>query len=268
MATAGFARLALMRVATWNVNSLNARMPRLLEWLAYAQPDVLAVQETKLADDKFPAAEFAELGYQSAHHGGGRWNGVAVLSKVGIEDVVCGFADGAEDDPEARLISATCGELRISSVYVPNGRAVDHDHYRYKLAWLARLHAHLTESSSPSDRVLVAGDFNVCPDDRDVWDPQNPEPRTHVTAPERTALAALTDWGLVDLFRERYSSDGLFSWWDYRQGAFYKKQGLRIDLLLATKPVADALTFCLMDRNARKGAKPSDHVPVFADLNL
>ncbi len=257
-----------MRVATWNVNSLNARISRVLEWLDYGAPDVLLLQETKMANDKFPADAFAEHGYESAHHGQGGWNGVAVLSKVGIDDVVNGFADGAEDDPEARLVSATCGGLRVSSVYVPNGRAVDHEHYRYKLAWLERLRAHLTETASPTQPVLVGGDFNVCPDDRDVWDPDNPEPRTHVTEPERTALEAVADWGLVDLFRARYSADGLFSWWDYRDGRFYKKQGLRIDLLLATQPVADAMTFCLMDRNARKGTKPSDHVPVFADLDL
>lgn len=257
-----------MRVATWNVNSLNARMPRVLEWIDYAQPDVLLMQETKLAEDKFPDADFERLGYAVAHHGEGRWNGVAVLSKVGIAEVVCGFADGAEPDPEARLISATCGPLRVSSVYVPNGRAVDHEHYAYKLDWMARLRAHLDSSASPTQPVLVGGDFNICPDDRDVWDPQNPMPRTHVTEAERTALGAVADWGLVDLFRQRYQSDGLFSWWDYRDGSFYKKHGLRIDLLMATEPVAEALRFCLIDRNARKGTKPSDHVPVFADLDL
>ncbi|HCB34791.1 MAG TPA: exodeoxyribonuclease III [Acidimicrobiaceae bacterium] len=257
-----------MRVATWNVNSLRARMERVEEWLAYAEPDVALLQETKLADDKFPAGHFAAAGYESVHHGYGQYNGVAILSRLGVADPVCGFADGVEPDPDARLVSATCGGVRVSSAYVPNGRSPDHDHYRYKLSWLGRLREHLEATADPSEPVLVGGDFNVCPDDRDVWDPENPEPRTHVTAAERDALTAVCDWGVRDVFREHYDADGLFSWWDYRSGDFHQRRGLRIDLLLLTAPLLEAVSFCVMDRNARKGAKPSDHIPVLVDLRL
>ncbi|WP_419841805.1 exodeoxyribonuclease III [Candidatus Poriferisodalis sp.] len=256
-----------MRIATWNVNSLNARLARVDEWLAYAEPDVVLLQETKMSDQQFPYGHFAAQGYDSAHHGQGRWNGVAVLSRVGIEDPVVGFADGREPDPDARIISARCGGITVSSVYVPNGRALDHDHYRYKLDWLGRLRAHLEATCDRADQVMVGGDFNVCPDGRDAWDPDNTAPRTHVSDREREALQAVCDWGLVDVFRAHYDADGLHSWWDYREGAFYKRHGLRIDLLLASASVAAATHFCLIDRNARKGTKPSDHAPVFADIS-
>ena len=257
-----------VRIATWNVNSLNARLERVDEWLDYAEPDVLLLQETKMADEQFPHLHFEAQGYASVHHGEGRWNGVAILSAVGIEDRIDGFADGREPDPDARIISARCGGVTVSSAYVPNGRAVDHDHYHYKLDWLERLRAHLEATCDPAQPVLVGGDFNVCPDDRDVWDPDNPEPRTHVTAREREAVQTVCDWGLADIFREHYDAEGLYSWWDYRDGAFYKRHGLRIDLLLGTAPVVSAAEFCLIDRNARKGNKPSDHTPVLVDLGL
>ncbi len=256
----------MVRIATWNVNSLNARLERVDEWLDYAEPDVLLLQETKMSDEQFPHLHFEAQGYASIHHGEGRWNGVAILSTVGIEDPIAGFADGREPDPDARIISARCGGVTVSSVYVPNGRAVDHDHYHYKLDWLGRLRAHLEATCDPAAPVLVGGDFNVCPDDRDVWDPDNPEPRTHVTERERAAIRDVCDWGLRDIFREHYDDAGLYSWWDYRDGAFYKRHGLRIDLLLGTEPVVAAAQFCLIDRNARKGTKPSDHTPVFADI--
>ena len=262
------ARFASVRIATWNVNSLNARLERVDEWLGYARPDVLLMQETKLAEDQFPHDRYEEQGYESVHCGEGQWNGVAILSRVGIEDTVKGFADGGDPDPEARLVTATCGGVRATSVYVPNGRAVDHEHYRYKLGWLTRLRAHLEADTSADQPVLVGGDFNVCPDDRDVWDPDNPAPRTHVTEAERDALTHICDWGLMDLFRAQYDEDRVFSWWDYRDGAFHKKMGLRIDLLLGSASVADAATFCLVDRNARNGKKPSDHAPVLVDLAL
>lgn len=248
------------------MNSLNARLERVDEWLHYARPDVLLLQETKMANEQFPHGHFESLGYASAHHGEGRWNGVAIVSRAGLEDPVVGFVDGREADPDARIISARCGGVTVSSVYVPNGRAVDHDHYQYKLDWLGRLRDHLDATCDPAEPVLVGGDFNVCPDERDVWDPHNPEPRTHVTEPERAAVRAVCDWGLRDIFREHYAADGLYSWWDYRGGAFYKRHGLRIDLLLGSAPVLDATRFCLIDRNARKGNKPSDHTPVFVDL--
>ena len=242
-------------------------MERVDEWLDYASPDVLLLQETKMGQDQFPYDHYLEQGYESVHAGEGQWNGVAILSKVGIEDCQVGFADGAEHDPEARIISAVCSGVQVCSVYVPNGREVDHDHYEYKLSWMSRLKSHLTAICQPGDPVLVGGDYNICPDDRDVWDPDNPHPRTHVTQKERETLAALEEWGLVDLFRQFYKAEGLFSWWDYRDGAFHKKMGLRIDLLMASQAVVDRATFCLIDRTARKGKKPSDHAPVFVDID-
>ncbi len=242
-------------------------MERVDEWLGYAAPDVLLLQETKMGQDQFPHDHYSDLGYESVHAGEGRWNGVAILSKVGIEDCLIGFADGVENDPEARIISAVCSGVQVCSVYVPNGREVDHDHYKYKLSWMSRLKEHLAAICQPGDPILVGGDYNICPDDRDVWDPDNPQPRTHVTEEERASLAGLEGWGLVDLFRQFYKDEGLFSWWDYRDGAFHKKMGLRIDLLMASQVLVDRATFCLIDRTARKGKKPSDHAPVFVDLD-
>lgn len=256
-----------MRIATWNVNSLNARTERVDEWLDYACPDVLLLQETKMSDEQFPHEHYSRQGYESVHCGEGRWNGVAILSRVGIEDPFMGFADGEDADPEARIVSGTCGGVRVSSVYVPNGRAVDHDHYQYKLQWLSRLRKHLDASCDPDGWVMVGGDYNICPDHRDVWDPTNSVPRTHVTSKERAALAELVDWGLVDVFRTFYEDDGLYSWWDYRDGAFHKKMGLRIDLLMASRALVERATFCLVDRTARKGTKPSDHAPVYVDVD-
>jgi exodeoxyribonuclease-3 len=255
-----------VRFATWNVNSLKARIGRVEEWLAMVQPDVLCMQETKLADTAFPAMAFQALGYESAHHGEGRWNGVAIVSKVGIDDVVAGFGD--DEDPEARLLWATCAGVRVATVYVPNGRALDQDHYQYKLRWLERLRAQVALSTDPSDRVLVAGDFNIAPDDRDVYDPAAFAGETHVSEPERAALAELERWGLVDVFRQHYDVGGLFSWWDYRAGNFHMGKGMRIDLVLATKELADRSRAVLIDRNARKGKSPSDHAPVIVDFDL
>jgi exodeoxyribonuclease-3 len=257
-----------VRLVTWNVNSLNARQERVEEWLADAQPDVVCLQETKLADGAFPALAFAGLGYEAAHHGEGRWNGVAILSRVGLEDVVAGFADDAAPDPEARLLTATCGGVRVMSVYVPNGRALDHEHYQYKLAWLERLRGHLDLVSDPSRPTAVCGDFNIAPTDLDVWDPAAVHGATHVSAPERAALARLVDWGLTDLFRVQFPDvERLYSWWDYRAGSFHKGLGMRIDLLLGTAPLAQGVRAALIDRNARKGKQPSDHAPVIVDVD-
>lgn len=249
-------------IATWNVNSLNARMPRVTEWLGQVAPDVLCLQETKLADDKFPALEFRGLGYEAVHHGEGRWNGVAVLSRVGIDDVVAGFDDGREPDPDARALWATCGGVRVCSVYVPNGRELDHDHYRYKLDWLGRLRAHLDQHHSPEEPLVVLGDWNIAPADDDVWSPAAFEGHTHVSEPERRALAAVKDWGLRDTLRDRYPQPGIFSYWDYRNGDFHKRRGMRIDYLLSSAALAERSVADLIDRNARKGTKPSDHAPV------
>lgn len=251
-------------VATWNVNSLNARIPRVEQWLAEVGPDVLCLQETKLADEAFPTEVFAAEGYEVVHHGQGQWNGVAIASRIGLEEPIMGFADGIEPDEDARLVSARCGSIRVHSVYVPNGREVGHEHYHYKLNWLGRLREHLERTVEPTEDVVVAGDWNIAPEDRDVWDRATFEGLTHVTPPEREALGRIKDWGLVDTFRARYPDDGLFSYYDYQAGRFHKRQGMRIDYVLASRSLADRSTIDLVDRNARKGKKPSDHAPVLA----
>ena len=254
-----------MRIATWNVNSLTARLGRVEEWIAYARPDVLCLQETKQADAAFPHAAFAALGYDSVHHGDGRWNGVAIVSRVGLDGVARGFG-GDEDVQGPRLIAADCGGVRVHSVYVPNGRSLDSQHYQDKLVWLAGLRRFLERSCSPDDPVVVCGDFNVAPADIDVWDPAELVGMTHVSGAERQALVDLESWGLVDVFRRLYPDDRLFSWWDYRGGSFHRHRGMRIDLVLTTEVLARGATFALIDRNARKGEKPSDHTPVFVDV--
>ena len=255
-----------MRIATWNVNSLKARMPRVEEWLAYAQPNILCVQETKLSDSAFPAMAFQALGYEGVHHGEGRWNGVAILSRLGIEDPVSGFCEDVVPGDEARLLSATCGGVRVSTVYVPNGRMVGHEQWYRKLEWLERLGGLVDRELATGNPLVVAGDFNIAPDDRDVWNPAAFAGSTHVSPEERAALKALTDRGLVDVFRRHHDTDGLFSWWDYRAGNFHKKKGMRIDLMLASPDLAEASTWALIDRNARKGQAPSDHAPVVVEL--
>ena len=254
-----------MRLATWNVNSLKARLPRVEAWLADVEPDVVCMQETKLADDAFPALTFSALGYESVHHGEGRWNGVAILSRVGLEAPSFGFGPG-DEDPEARLVWATCGGIRIASAYVPNGRELDHDHYQYKLGWLAKLRAHLDEQGSPDGSVVVAGDYNIAPTDDDVYDAAKFTDSTHTSAAERAALAELEAWGLTDVFRRLQPEPKLFSWWDYRAGDFHNHRGMRIDLVMGTEAVASRARFATIDRQARKGEKPSDHAPVIIDL--
>jgi len=260
-----------VRIVTWNVNSLKARLGRVEEWLAQVEPDVVCLQETKLADAAFPAMAFQSLGYDAVHHGEGRWNGVAILSRHGLEDVAFGLgSDDPELEREARVVTATCGGVRVSSVYVPNGREVGHDHYHYKLAWLAELRRFVDRDGAggPDGRRVLCGDFNIAPDDRDVWDAGEVHGATHVSSPERAALDELKGWGLVDVFRERYDAGGLYSWWDYRAGNFHKGKGMRIDLILATAPLVDRLGGVLIDRNARKGPSPSDHAPLLADFEV
>jgi exodeoxyribonuclease-3 len=262
-------RVLVVRMATWNVNSLNARLPRVEEWLQVMEPDILCIQETKLANDAFPTDVFASLGYESAHHGQGQWNGVAILSRVGLDDPQPDFADGGDPDVDARIVWATCGGIRIASAYIPNGRTPDDDHYQYKLAWFARLRSHLDANCSPDQPVAVLGDFNVAPEDRDVWDIKAFEGATHVTQPERDAFFNIVDWGLADVFRDQYPDDsGLFTYYDYTAGRFHKREGIRIDFILASQPLASRTAFSLVDRNARKGEKPSDHVPLMADFNF
>jgi exodeoxyribonuclease III len=256
-----------MRIATWNVNSLKARQPRVEEWLEYARPDVLCLQETKLSDKSFPQLAFSALGYDSVHHGQGQWNGVAILSRVGIEDVTSGF--GGLDDPyegETQTLAATCGGVRVVSVYVPNGREVGTDFYERKLLWLQGLHDWLATTATPSDPLAVLGDFNVAPEDRDVWSVKAFEGATHVTGPEREAVARIREWGMVDAFRAVYDDSRLFTYWDYRRGDFHEHRGMRIDLVLVTQPLAERISWAVVDRNARKGKLPSDHAPLLVDF--
>jgi exodeoxyribonuclease-3 len=253
-----------VRLATWNVNSLTARMPRVLGWIDEYQPDILCLQETKQADAAFPASTFADLGYETAHHGDGRWNGVALLSRVGLEDPVGGFGT-AEDKYGCRIVAGTCAGIRVHSVYVPNGRTVDHEQYGFKLIWMARLASYLAETCDPAGDVAVCGDFNIAPDDRDVWDPAAFVGATHVSGPERQALAVLLDWGLEDVYRRFHSDGGVFSWWDYRAGDFHQGRGMRIDLVLLSRALAERSSSVSIDRNARKGQKPSDHAPVVVE---
>jgi len=254
-----------MRIATWNVNSLNARLGRVEEWVSYAQPDVVCLQETKVADTAFPALALSALGYESAPHGDGRWNGVAIVSRVGLDDVERGFGTEA-DEQGCRLVAATCGGVRVHSVYVPNGRVVGSEHYQAKLVWIEELRAYLERNCKASDAVAVCGDFNIAPDDRDIYDRVALEGSTHITEPERQALRDLEGFGLVDAFRLLYPQGDLFTWWDYRAGNFHKHLGMRIDLVLLSKALAESSSYALIDRNARKGKLPSDHAPVFVDV--
>ena len=257
-----------MRLATWNVNSIKQRVPRLLPWLDQRRPDVVCLQETKLADEAFTdllGEQLVSRGYELALHGEVQWNGVAILSTVGLDDVVPGVA-GAPGFPlpEARAVSATCGGIRVTSVYVPNGRVPDSDHYRYKLEWLAALAEQVR--SGPSEAV-VCGDMNIAPTDEDVFDPEAYIGQTHVTAPEREALAQLQAVGLRDVVRDRWPEKRVFTYWDYRAGMFHQDLGMRIDLVLATAAVSDRVRAAWVDRQARKGSGPSDHAPVMVDLD-
>jgi exodeoxyribonuclease-3 len=258
-----------VRVATWNVNSVKQRVPRLLPWLDERAPDVVCLQETKLADAGFEELlgdNLRERGYEWAAHGEGAWNGVAILSRVGLVDVVPGLPGGPGfPEQEARAVSATCDGVRVHSVYVPNGREPDSDHYKYKLKWLAALR---DDVAAGPDSVMVCGDMNIAPTDSDVFDPTAYEGHTHVTPPERAALAELEATGLHDVVRDRWPDTArVFSYWDYRAGMFHKDLGMRIDLILADDPVAARVKAAWIDRKARKGKGPSDHAPVIVDLD-
>jgi exodeoxyribonuclease III len=257
-----------MRIATWNVNSVKQRLPRLLPWLDEREPDVVCLQETKLADDKFTELlgdELSSRGYEVALHGEAAWNGVAILSRAGLEDVVRGLPGGPGfPDPEARAVWATCGGVRVVSVYVPNGREPGSEHYEYKLAWLASLRELV---AAGPDAVIVCGDMNIAPTDEDVFDPDAYVGQTHVTPREREALAELEALGLHDVVRDRWPGERVFSYWDYRAGMFHQDLGMRIDLILAGAPVAERVKAAWIDRQARKGKGPSDHAPVIVDLD-
>jgi exodeoxyribonuclease-3 len=257
-----------VRIATWNVNSVKQRLPRLLPWLDERRPDVVCLQETKLGDAAFTAllgAELEQRGYAAAAHGEAQWNGVAILSRVGLDDVSTGLPDGPGfPAPEARAVSATCNGIRVHSVYVPNGRVPDSDHYHYKLKWLAALREAV--HARPADAV-VCGDMNIAPTDADVFDPRAYIGQTHVTEPERAALKALQDVGLHDVVREHWPNERVFTYWDYRAGMFHQDLGMRIDLVLASPAVAARVAAAWVDRHARKGTGPSDHAPVIVDLD-
>jgi exodeoxyribonuclease III len=260
--------VSCVRIATWNVNSLKQRMPRLLPWLDERRPDVVCLQETKLPDDALADVlgdELTSRGYEIAAHGESAWNGVAIVSRVGLDDVRPGLPDGPGfPHPEARAIAATCGGVRVYSVYVPNGRTPDSDHYRYKLAWLAALRDAV--SAEPPSTV-VCGDMNIAPADEDVFDPDAYAGHTHVTQPERRALGELLSLGLHDVVRDRWPAERVFSYWDYRAGMFHQDLGMRIDLILAGDPVSARVKAAWIDRKARKGSGPSDHAPVIVDLD-
>ncbi|WP_329570184.1 exodeoxyribonuclease III [Kitasatospora sp. NBC_01266] len=265
-----------VRIATWNINSVTARLPKLLEWLESAQPDVLCLQELKCASDAFPYEEVRALGYETEAYGTGRWNGVAILSRLGFADVVRDLPDQPgylADDAmlpvvEPRAIAATCGPVRVWSVYVPNGREVGHAHFRYKLDWLAALRTSVLEDAAGARPFAVLGDFNVAPTDEDVYDVADFVGATHVTEEERAALAALRSAGLADVLPRPLKYDRPYTYWDYRQLAFPKNRGMRIDLVYGNAAFEKAVTDSYVDREARKGKGTSDHAPVVVDLAL
>ena len=268
-----------MRIATWNVNSLKARLDKVTWWLERARPDVLLMQETKLADAEAPADVFRRAGYALAHHGEGQWNGVAIASRCGIEDVVTNFGDPlrparaedvGDDEPfaEARMMSAVCDGIRVVCLYAPNGRIVGSVFYEAKLAWFDRLARWLAEAVDPREPLVLGGDLNVAPADIDVWDARASHGGTHVSEPERKAFARLCEWGLIDIYRRQHPEPGRYTWWDYRAGNFHKNFGMRIDHLLVSAPLAGRIVWAEIDREARKGKSiPSDHAPVVIDLD-
>ena len=257
-----------MKLATWNINSIRARTDRLVKWLGAEQPDILCLQETKVEDPGFPHDALKAAGYHAAIHGQRSYNGVAIAAKqaLPIEAVTRGFGDGEAED-EARLISAKVGDLRVVSIYVPNGQDLDSDKFPYKLGWYKRLRAYLDRTAKLEDQLVVCGDTNVTADDRDVWSPDAWRGKIHCSEPERAAFANVVGFGLVDLFRKHNPDGGVYSWWDYRGVSFFKNQGLRIDHILATPPVAEKCSACVIDRNARKGQDASDHAPVIATID-
>jgi exodeoxyribonuclease III len=268
-----------MRIATWNVNSLKARLEKVMWWLDRAKPDVLLMQETKLSDADAPIEAFKQVGYELAHHGEGRWNGVAIASRCGIDGVITNFgeplrraqtSDTGDDEPlaEARMISAGCGGLRMISIYAPNGRLVGSPFYEAKLVWFARLARWINKTVSPDSLTVIGGDFNVAPDDIDVWDPAACHGGTHVSERERAAFGRLSTAGFVDGYRLHHPEPGRYTWWDYRAGNFYKNFGMRIDHLLVTAPLKDRVVWAEIDREARKGKPiPSDHAPLVIDID-
>ncbi len=268
-----------MRIATWNVNSLKARLEKVMWWLDRAKPDVLLMQETKLADADAPVDAFTQAGYELVHHGEGRWNGVAIASRCGIGGVTTNFGeplrpsrstDTGDDEPlaEARMLAADCGGVRIISIYAPNGREVDSLFYEAKLVWFDKLARWITQMCTPQTPCVIGGDFNVAPQDIDVWDPAACHGGTHVSDRERRAFERIVSEGFVDAYRVHHPEAGRYTWWDYRAGNFHKNIGMRIDHLLVSGPLKDHLVWSEIDRVARKGKPlPSDHAPLVIDLD-
>jgi exodeoxyribonuclease III len=255
-----------MRIASWNVNSIRARLDLTAQWLKSAQPDVVCLQETKVVDDDFPADTFARLGYEAAYIGQRTYNGVALLSRHAIKDISYGLLGAQGNDP-ARLIAGTVNGVRILSAYVPNGKTLESPSYVEKLEWIKNLRATLDESARPDDRLVLCGDFNIARDDRDVFDAELMRDKIHFSAPEHAALNHLLDFGLVDAYRERHQEAEKFTWWDYRMGAFRRNRGLRIDYVFATKPIIETMKQIEIDTVPRTWDKPSDHTPVVIDFD-
>lgn len=256
-----------MKIATWNVNSITVRLPQVLDWLAANKPDALCLQEIKCMEAKFPFAALQEAGYHAAVFGQPAYNGVAILSPHPVSDVQCGFPGEAED-AQRRLLAATVGAIRVVNVYVPNGSEVGAEKFYYKLEWLARLRQYFDEQCDPQQLVLLCGDYNIAPDDRDVYDPRAWEGRIHCSQPERDALKKIQDWGFVDAFRLHHEENGYYSWWDYRSGGFRRNQGLRIDHIWVTLPLAEKCVDAWIDKTPRALDRPSDHTPVAAEFSL
>ena len=258
--------MSSLKIATWNVNSLRVRLPQLAEWVATAQPDVIALQETKLPDADFPVAEVRALGYEVAYAGQRTYNGVAVLSRSPLNVVATDIADFA--DEQRRVLAVDTAGIRVIDLYVPNGQEPGSEKFAYKMRWLAALQRWLSAQRSTAGRLVVLGDFNIAPEDRDVHDPAAWAGGVHVSPEERSALAALLNLGFVDVFRRFEQPEKSYSWWDYRAGAFRRNNGLRIDLILADLEFATACTACHIDREPRRAERPSDHTPVIAEFNL
>ncbi len=255
----------MVRIATWNVNSLRARLPRVLSWLEATRTEVVCLQETKQSDLNFDPTPFEALGYQVLHHGDGQWNGVAIVSSVGLSDPIAGFGR-ADLEAGCRILTATCGGIRVSSVYAPNGRALDDPHYEVKLHWFEQLETWLRDEGLVDVPHAICGDFNIAPSELDVYDPQALVGMTHVSDKERAALERLFSLGYRDAYRTINPEQQGFSWWDYRGGAFHQNHGMRIDLLLTSPLLTSRVTEAAVDRAARKGEKPSDHAPVTISL--
>lgn len=255
-----------MKIASWNVNSLNVRLPHLLQWLDEARPDIVALQETKLSDDKFPRMEIEAAGYHVVFAGQKSYNGVALLSRTAIDEMLIDVP--GLDDGERRIIAATTQGVRLLNLYVVNGQEVDSEKYQWKLQWLAKMRDWLSEEMQRHEQLIVLGDFNITPDDRDVYDAKVMQESILCSTAERAALQQIIDLGLTDTFRLFAQEPDLFSWWDYRQGAFRRNIGLRIDLILASKALADKCTAAYIDKGPRKLERPSDHAPVIAEFDL